>query len=110
MYMCSGNCSGCGLTLADGVISPDELGVLRQHMNTMLEKIITQLEDVPAEREKLKLLNTMVTSTDFGMILDGMNVAHAFQRQAPNRTLVSCVMNNLLYFLHKNYVRALPII
>ena len=94
-YICSGECGGCGLTLGSGDITLDELQMLRQHMEAMLQETIQQSANIQSELRRMDVLNSMVRSNEFGAIIDGLNVAHVFQKRLPNRKQVSGHWGNL---------------
>ena len=87
---CSGKCSGCGLTLQRGDITPKELEVLRQHMDAILEKVFAeQSRDVEYDRSRLKQLKETVKDNDFGMVIDGMNISHKGRKAGFDKRIVS---------------------
>lgn len=99
----SGECSGCGLTLGVDDVTSDELQMLRRHIEAMLQGVIRQSESVRSQLDKLDLLRRMVNFNDFGAILDGMNVAHAFHKVGPSRKQVRKLkIYSLKVFLFQN--------
>ena len=76
------------LSLESGDISLDELQLLREQIEGILRSTINQSPNVDVKLRKLEALNTLIASCSFGAILDGLNVAHVFQRYSPNRQQV----------------------
>ena len=95
---CSGKCSGCGLKLHRGDITPKELEVLRQHIDTVFEKIFTeQSRNIQRYRSRLYQLRKMVEDTDFGVVMDGMNISHRGPyRTGFDRRIVRCLYSSLI--------------
>lgn len=93
-YLCSGVCSGCGLTLEDGDISPDDLQLLRKQVESTLLNDAKMSADIEAEVVKLDALRRMTEKNKFGAILDGQNIAHIFQGGRPNTSHVRMHINS----------------
>ena len=90
---CSGTCSGCGLTLQRGDLTLDQLEVLRLQVDAVFKKILLEeSKNIQDERNKLDHLKEMVSTNDFGMIIDGMNVAHE-GKKGLDRRLVSVIIH-----------------
>ena len=98
LQTCSGKCSGCGLKLHRGDITPKELEVLRQHIDTVFEKIFAeQSRNIQQDRSRLNQLRKMVEDTDFGIVMDGMNISHRGPyRTGFDRRVVKCVAASVM--------------
>ena len=62
-------------------------------MDAIFEKVLLkQSRNIQDAQNKLNQLKEMVSTNDFGMIIDGLNIAHE-GRRGPNRRLVSMIIN-----------------
>jgi hypothetical protein len=62
-------------------------------MDTIFEKVFTeQSRNVRQDRYRLRQLREMVKETDFGVVIDGMNVSHRGPRRTGfDKRMVKCV-------------------
>ena len=59
----------------------------------MFKKVfLEQSRNIEDDRSKLNQLKEMVSTNDFGMIIDGLNVSHV-GRKVPDRRLVSVIVH-----------------
>ena len=67
--------------------------MLHQQVDAVFEKVLLkQSKNIQDEWNKLNQLKEIVSTNDFGMIIDGMNIAYLGHKEGPDKNMVSVII------------------